>query len=116
MTVLPTTPPVVTRAYSGISSDIPIYVPEESLTAYQNATAWKEFNLQALSSTGLHKPVLPESIRVYDGLLHNPQGLSVRLYDMLGSLVYSGKATVLRMPAGVYLLQCGKASGKVMFP
>ena len=116
MAVLAITPPTVNiDAFDGVNHDIPVYVPEDSLTAYRNADVWKEFNLQALSSTGLHASVLPESIRVYDGLLHNPQELSVRLYDMQGNLVYSGKATVLSMPAGVYLLQCGKASGKVTF-
>ena len=116
MTVLATTPPTVNiDAFDGVNHDILVYVPEESLTAYQNADVWKEFNLQALSSTGLHTPDLPESIRVYDGLLHNPQGLLVSLYNMQGCQVYSGKDTILRMPAGVYVLQCGTASGKVVF-
>lgn len=116
MTVLAIVPPVVnTSAFDKVSRDIPVYVPAESLTAYQNADVWKEFNLQAMASTGLHTPALPENIRVYDGLLHNPQGLSVSLYDMQGCRVYCGTAIVLHMPAGVYVLQCGAASGKVVF-
>ena len=50
MTVLATVPPMVgSLAFDGVSSDIPVYVPAESLEAYKAADGWKEFtNLQAI--------------------------------------------------------------------
>ena len=50
MTVLPTVPPTVgSYAFDGVSRDIPVYVPAESLEAYKAVKGWKEFtNLQAI--------------------------------------------------------------------
>ena len=83
MTVAATVPPTVgTNAFTGFSKSIPVYVPRESLAAYKEAEGWKEFtNLQAISTTGLQTPAMPESIRIYNGTLHNPQGLHLTLYD-----------------------------------
>ena len=82
MTVFATTPPTVEGgAFYNISKETPVYVPAASLAAYQ-ASVWKGFtNLQAIK-TAIHTPSMPESIRVYDGMLHNPQGLTVTIYDL----------------------------------
>ena len=53
MTVMAIVPPT-TRwdAFYGVSRDIPVYVPAESLEAYKAAEGWKEFtNLQAIPQT-----------------------------------------------------------------
>ena len=118
MTVLATTPPTVenVNAFSNVSRDIPVYVPAESLAAYKAADGWKEFtNLQAISTTGLPAAVMPESIRIQGGLLHNPQQLHLTLYDMQGRQVYSGTDATVSQPAGVYVVRCNGASGKVVF-
>ena len=116
MTVLATVPPTVSEnTFDGVSRDIPVYVPAESLEAYQKADIWKEFKLQGRSTTGLQTPSMPESIRIYNGTLHNPQGLHLTLYDMQGRQVYSGTAATLSQPAGVYVVRCNGASGKVVF-
>ena len=112
MTVLATTPPTVgdVNAFSNVSRDIPVYVPAESLAAYKEAEGWNEFtDLQAISTTGLQTPAMPESIAVYDGMLHNPH------YDMQGRQVYSGTDATVSQPAGVYVVRCNGASGKVVF-
>ena len=98
-----------------VDNNIPVYVPAASLAAYQAAEVWKEFNLQAISTTGLQTPAMPESIRMQGGMLHNPQGLHLTLYDMQGRQVYSGTAATLSQPAGVYVVRCNGASGKVVF-
>ena len=106
LTVLATTPPTVenVNAFSNVSRDIPVYVPAESLAAYKAADGWKEFtNLQAISTTGLQTPAMPESIRIYNGTLHNPQGLHLTLYDMQGRQVYSGTDATLSQPQGAVL-------------
>ena len=58
---------------------------------------------------------MPESIRMQGGMLHNPQGLHLTLYDMQGRQVYSGTAATVSQPAGVYVVRCNGASGKVVF-
>ena len=117
MTVLATVPPTVADAdvFYSVDRNIPVYVPAESLTAYQNAEVWKEFNLQGISTTGLPAAVMPESIRIYNGTLHNPQQLHLTLYDMQGRQVYSGTDATVSQPAGVYVVRCAGVSGKVLF-
>ena len=63
MTVLATTPPTLeTDVFLNVSRDIPVYVPAESLAAYKEAEGWNEFtDLQAISTTGLQTPAMPES-------------------------------------------------------
>ncbi len=116
MTVLATVPPTVGGdAFYNVSRSIPVYVPAEALEDYQAAAVWKEFNLQAMPANALQTPSMPESIRVYGGLLHNPQQLPVSLYDMQGRMVYSGTAATVSQPAGVYVVRCAGASSKVLF-
>ena len=118
MTVLATTPPTVgdVNAFLNVSRTIPVYVPAASLAAYQTAAVWSEFtDLQGTSTTGLQTPAMPESIRMQGGMLHNPQGLHLTLYDMQGRQVYSGTDATVSQPAGVYVVRCAGVSGKVVF-
>ena len=117
MTVLATTPPTLgTDVFLNVNRDIPVYVPAASLAAYQTAAVWSEFtDLQSISTTGLPTAVMPESIRMQGGMLHNPQQLHLTLYDMQGRQVYSGADATVSQPAGVYVLRCAGASGKVVF-
>ena len=108
-------PTVGGHAFDGVSREIPVYVPAEALEDYHAAAVWREYvNLQAMKSA-LQTPSMPESIRVYGGLLHNPQGLPVSIYDMQGRMVYSGTAATVSQPAGVYVVLCAGASRKVLF-
>ena len=87
MTVLATTPPTLgTDVFLNVNRDIPVYVP-----------------------------AAPESIRMQGGMLHNPQQLHLTLYDMQGRQVYSGTDATVSQPAGVYVVRCKGASGKVLF-
>ena len=116
ITILAKNPPMLGRnVFEDVSRSIPVYVPAEALEDYQTAKTWNEFNLQAIPPTALQTPSMPESIRVYGGLLHNPQGLPVSIYDMQGRRVYSGTAATVSQPAGMYVLRCGGASRKVLF-
>ena len=116
MTVHAVEPPTVEQdAFYSVNTDIPVYVPAASLDTYKAANVWKEFtNLQTIT-TAIHTPSMPESIRVYDGMLHNPQQLHLTLYDMQGRQVYSGTDATVSQPAGVYVVRCAGASGKVLF-
>ena len=117
MTVLATVPPTAeTSAFKYFNLDTPVYVPASSLDAYKAANVWKEFtNLQAISGTAIDTPSMPESISIQGGMLHNPNGLTVSIYDLTGRLVYSGNATTVELPAGIYVVRCNGASCKVMF-
>ena len=116
MTVLATVPPTVgDDTFGGVSRNIPVYVPAASLAAYQAADVWKEFNLLALPATGLQTPSMPESISLQGGMLHNPQGLHLTIYDMQGRQVYSGNDATISLTAGVYVMRCNNASCKVLF-
>ncbi len=116
LTVLATTPPTLgTDVFLNVSRDIPVYVPAASLATYQAAAVWNEFNLQGTSTAGLPAAAMPESIRMQGGMLHNPQELHLTLYDMQGRQVYSGTDATLSQPAGVYVVRCNGASGKVLF-
>ena len=117
MTVLATVPPIVADAdvFRNVDCNIPVYVPAASLAAYQAAEVWKEFtSLQAISS-GLDTPSMPESISVYGGMLHNPEGLRVTLYDLAGRIAYDGRDAIVDLPAGVYVVRCNGATGKAVF-
>lgn len=117
MTVLATVPPTAeTSAFKYFNLDTPVYVPAASLAVYKAADGWKEFtNLQAISGTAIDIPSMPESISIQGGMLHNPNGLTVSIYDLTGRLVYSGNATTVELPAGIYVVRCNGASCKVMF-
>ena len=58
---------------------------------------------------------MPESISIQGGMLHNPQQLPVSIYDLTGRLVYSGNATTVELPAGIYVVSCNGASRKAVF-
>lgn len=117
MTVLATVPPTAeTSAFKYFNLDTPVFVPAASLAVYKAADGWKEFtNLQAISGTAIDIPSMPESINIQGGTLHNPNGLTVSIYDLTGRLVYSGNATTVELPAGIYVVRCNGASRKVMF-
>ena len=117
MTVLATVPPTAeTSAFKYFNLDTPVFVPAASLAVYKAADGWKEFtNLQAISGTAIDIPSMLESINIQGGTLHNPQGLTVNIYDLTGRLVYSGNATTVELPAGIYVVRCNGASCKVMF-
>ncbi len=118
ITVLASNPPSVAsdRTFENVSRDIPVYVPLESLSAYQTADVWKEFtNLQAIAGTAIDTPSMPESISIQGGMLHNPQQLPVIIYGLTGRPVYSGNATTVELPAGMYIVSCNGASCKAVF-
>ena len=116
LTVWAITPPTLgSDAFTGVGSSLVVKVPAEGLPAYQTADIWKDFTLQAIGTTGLQTPAMPESIRMQGGMLHNPQQLHLTLYDMQGRQVYSGTDATVSQPAGVYVVRCAGASGKVVF-
>ena len=116
MTVLATMPPTLgENVFENVNRNIPVYVPSRSLQGYLTSEVWKEFNLQVMSTSAMTNPSMPESISLQGGMLHNPQQLHLTLYDMQGRQVYSGNDATVSQPAGVYVIRCNGASGKIVF-
>ena len=115
MLVKATTPPTIdpfSFSRSGIEA---IYVPAESLDAYKAAEIWNEFELLPISDSAIEDMEMPENICVSDGMLHNPEGLPICIYDMQGHKVYCGSNTTVSLHNGIYILRCGEKSVKVKF-
>ena len=117
MTVTAVVPPTVgTDAFDEVSRSIPVYVPENALADYRAAEVWKEFtNLKPYTTSSVSTLVMPESLRVCGGMLHNPEGLTVTVYDLTGRIIYSGNATTLSLTPGIYVVSCNGANGKAVF-
>ena len=115
MTIHAVVPPFMgDEAFAAADFSTPLYVPEEGYDDYLNADGWKYFDVQVIQSS-VSELTMPESIRVYGGTLHNPEGLAVTVYDLTGRIAYEGRATSVSLAAGVYVVRCNGAIGKVMF-
>jgi hypothetical protein len=101
LTCLATTPPVLEDAYVffGVPDTIPVYVPCASLSAYQSAQFWSDFNLiQCLSlddvasneikTTLYPNPTTDKAKLQFEGL--NSQ-IDVMVYDNIGRLIQKHK-------------------------
>lgn len=54
ITIKATVPPTfIGRANLGISEDLPIYVPKESVSAYKSAEYWKDLNIIGSDEAGI---------------------------------------------------------------
>lgn len=116
LTVLPVTPPIVQRhTFDNMDMSIPVYVPFEALNEYTGAALWKDFNLQAIQTTSLQASALPAGLSIYNGTLYNPQGQSVRIFDIQGHQVYIGRDVTVSQPEGIYIVRCAGISRKVIF-
>ncbi len=107
ITVWATTPPSLKEnSFFSVNNEIPVYVPEGTLGDYQ-ASDWSYFtNLQENPSSSVSELTFPEDIRCADGMLLNPQGRFIRVYDLTGRLVYSGRDTARTFPTGIYVVRC----------
>lgn len=115
MLVKATTPPTIDPFSFNRSGIETIYVPAESLDAYKAAEIWNEFELLPISDSAIENMEMPENICVSDGMLHNPEGLPICIYDMQGHKVYCGRNTTVSLHNGIYILRCGEKSVKVKF-
>lgn len=119
ITVLAENPPMLgANVFEEVSRNIPLYVPAGSLESYRNATVWNEFQLQAIPSTDLQTPAADgfESLIISNGTLHNPEGLSISIFDMQGRLVYNGTGTTVHMSTGIYIVRIGYSAQKMFIP
>lgn len=115
MTIHAVVPPFMgDEAFAAADFSTQLYVPEEGYDDYLNADGWKYFDVQVIQSS-VSELTMPESISVYGGMLHNPEGLRVTLYDLAGRIAYDGRDAIVDLPAGVYVVRCNGATGKAVF-
>ena len=118
ITVQSTTPPTIeAKTFYDVKRTIPVYVPEGTLESYQNDIYWSEFLLQEGESTTALSQIQDDQTGCYtaNGMLYNPNGISLCIYTMQGTLVYTGNAAEIQMPSqGIYILKTPTATSKVI--
>lgn len=101
-------------AFNVLSDDVTVFVHSDMLDEYRSLEAFVDFSVESLP-VSVKFPSLAENLDVKDGMLYNPEGLDITIYDSAGTLVYKGNAVSIKQPAGVYILRCGSAVKKITF-
>ncbi len=110
-------PPVVeAKTFYEVDRSIPVYVPKGSLEAYKADAYWSEFRLLDDDPATVLSPEADNSgCYAANGMLYNPNGVSLNVYNMQGVLIYTGNATKIEMPAkGIYILKTPTTTEKVV--
>lgn len=110
-------PPVIeAKTFYEVDRSIPVYVPKGSLEAYKADTYWSEFRLLDDDPATVISPEADNSgCYAANGMLYNPNGVSLNVYNLQGVLIYTGNATKIEMLAkGVYILMTPTATEKVV--
>ena len=94
--------------------NVRLIVPSSSVEKYKSADVWKEFGTIEGQDAGVGA-VETDKIVVSGGVLRNPEGEEIRIYDLNGREMYSGNGSELRFPAGFYILQTSNGNRKVVF-
>lgn len=94
--------------------NVRLIVPSSSVEKYKNADVWKDFGTIEGQDAGVGT-VETDKIVVSGGVLRNPEGDEIRIYDLNGREMYSGNGSELRLPTGLYILQTSNGSRKVVF-
>ena len=110
-------PPVIeAKTFYEVNRSIPVYVPKGSLEAYKADAYWSEFRLLDDDPATVLSPEADNSgCYAADGMLYNPNGVSLNVYNLQGVLIYTGNATKIEMPAkGIYILKTPTTTEKVV--
>ena len=110
-------PPVIeAKTFYEVDRSIPVYVPKGSLEAYKADTYWSEFRLLDDDPATVISPEADNSgCYAANGMIYNPNGVSLNVYNLQGVLIYTGNATKIEMPAkGVYILKTPTTTEKVV--
>lgn len=109
-------PAIEAKTFYEVDRSIPVYVPKGSLEAYKADTYWSEFRLlDDDPATVLSLEADNSGCYAANGMLYNPNGVSLNVYNMQGTLIYTGNATKIEMPAkGIYILKTPTTTEKVV--
>ena len=115
MEVRATTPPAIeAKTFFQVSRDIEFIVPEEARNAYAEHEYWKEFIQKAPTNVENSESVNTE-IFTQNGTLHI-DGITTdyQIYTTTGRLIYSGNASTLSLPRGIYLITINGETQKIV--
>lgn len=109
-------PAIEAKTFYEVNRSIPVYVPKGSLEAYKADTYWSEFRLLDDDPATVISPEEDNSgCYAANGMIFNPNGVSLNVYNMQGVLIYTGNATKIEMPAkGIYILKTPTTTEKVV--
>ncbi|MBQ8721660.1 MAG: leucine-rich repeat domain-containing protein [Paludibacteraceae bacterium] len=114
MEVRATTPPAIeAKTFHQVSRNIEFIVPAEARDAYAEDEYWREFIQEA--PTNVENTI--ECIEIYttNGILHIEGATDdYHILDAAGRLIYSGNATTLQLPRGIYLVTMGGEVEKIV--
>ena len=114
MEVRATTPPAIeAKTFHQVSRNIEFIVPAEARDAYAEDEYWREF-IQKVP-TNVENTI--ECIEIYTthGTLHIEGATeNYHILDAAGRLIYSGNATTLQLPRGIYLITMGGEVEKIV--
>ena len=96
-----------------------LYVPKNSVSAYQNADVWKNFNIVGIE---VGVPIIEESLVVIypnptTGKIYLETESDIKLYNQQGRLLqetFTNQLDLSNYPQGVYLLQVNGSWNKVI--
>lgn len=108
-------PPVLgEQAFENTDAALVCYVSSASVDKYKSAQGWSELNIEGIDLS-VNSVTMPESITISNGMLNNPEGLEITVYDTAGLEIYKGCDTSLTLNGGVYIIHCGKSVKKIAF-
>ena len=119
ITCLGSTPPSANNLRAQYETCI-LFVPKGSLNDYQNHAEWGKFlNIQELKGenpTDLEtSKISSANIYTTNGTLHIEGATeNYHILDAAGRLIYSGNATTLTLPRGIYLITIGGEVEKIV--
>ena len=107
-------PTLVDRVFENVPKDIPVYVPCQSLEAYQTATWWSEFTNIQCDPTGITEiNTFPYEVYTRHNtlIIKQAEGQPIAIFDMMGRTIFQTTATeetTCTLPtAGVYIVRVG---------
>ena len=108
-------PPTITATtFDKVSRDIEFFVPEEARNAYAEHEYWREFtpkvpdNIENNESMNAEIFTQNGTLQI-DGITNNYQ-----IYTTIGHLIYSGNASTISLPRGIYLVTINGKTQKIV--
>lgn len=106
-------PKCESNTFDGVDkSECKVYVPANSFKDYKAADQWSDFYYLI---SGIEELSIEESdISVENGMIINNTKEQIEVYTPSGSLVYSGRDSLISLGSGLYLVKIGKSAVKVV--
>lgn len=103
---------------SNVYLNAELYVPQEALSAYQEADVWKNFlsiSGKQFGGAELIYNDLTVAVNGLDLIVNAQEGVAVNVYNVAGQCIYSGANHQVQLPAcGVYIVNVGGKVSKIL--